>query len=309
MEKLKELLSLKANFLSFQDRTEWHSKRRSYIGGSDVGVVLGVNHFKTPYELWKEKVTGETDFHGNLATELGTYLEPFLREKFKKVLKQKEDVECEILELDFILESKDHYFAVANVDGIVKIGDEYSVLELKTSSDFNSSKWEDDEVPDSYYYQVQWYLEVTGLQKAYIFYLVGNRKVDYKVIPRNDEVIKAMFEKTKEFWEQFVLTKEAPGFTADDKILDIFPHSNPGETKDISDLEDDLSELEDIKEQIKELTAKKEEIENKVKAEMQTAEEGRAGAFKVTWKTTKRDGYYVQPTEFRMFRVAKPKKK
>ena len=30
--------------------------RDKYIGGSDVGVILGLNEWKSPYTLWAEKV-------------------------------------------------------------------------------------------------------------------------------------------------------------------------------------------------------------------------------------------------------------
>ena len=35
------------------------------IGGSDVSTALGINEYKTPYELWKEKVGDTIDAKDN----------------------------------------------------------------------------------------------------------------------------------------------------------------------------------------------------------------------------------------------------
>ncbi|TGY23723.1 endonuclease, partial [Enterococcus hirae] len=34
---------------------EWFEDRKRGIGGSDVATVLGLNKYKSPYQLWLEK--------------------------------------------------------------------------------------------------------------------------------------------------------------------------------------------------------------------------------------------------------------
>ncbi len=36
-------------------RQEWLEDRKKGIGGSDVGTILGLNKWKSPYQLWLEK--------------------------------------------------------------------------------------------------------------------------------------------------------------------------------------------------------------------------------------------------------------
>ena len=38
---------------------QWHEQRDKGVGGSDVGVIMGVNHYKLIGQLWREK-TGKT---------------------------------------------------------------------------------------------------------------------------------------------------------------------------------------------------------------------------------------------------------
>ena len=37
-----------------KDEKHWHQLRGKGIGGSDAGIVMNVNNYKTPYELWEE---------------------------------------------------------------------------------------------------------------------------------------------------------------------------------------------------------------------------------------------------------------
>ena len=39
---------------------EWLDERKKGIGSSEAGTVMGVNHFDTPYKLWRRK-TGVDD--------------------------------------------------------------------------------------------------------------------------------------------------------------------------------------------------------------------------------------------------------
>ena len=55
--------------------------RESYIGGSDIPVIMGISTFKTRYELLLEKAgLREDDFSGNRYTVYGQKLEPQIRE-------------------------------------------------------------------------------------------------------------------------------------------------------------------------------------------------------------------------------------
>ena len=52
--------------IPYQDKDEWLSLRKGYIGGSDAGAVLGMNPYKSAYSLWAEKTGKIPEFEGNL---------------------------------------------------------------------------------------------------------------------------------------------------------------------------------------------------------------------------------------------------
>ena len=63
----------------------WLKSRKAGVGGSDMSTILGLNSFKTPYELWLEK-TGRVepeDISDKWAVVKGNALENELRKRFR----------------------------------------------------------------------------------------------------------------------------------------------------------------------------------------------------------------------------------
>lgn len=63
----------------------WLKSRKAGVGGSDMSTILGLNSFKTPYDLWLEK-TGRVepeDISDKWAIVKGNALENELRKRFR----------------------------------------------------------------------------------------------------------------------------------------------------------------------------------------------------------------------------------
>lgn len=58
-----------------KDRQEWLRHRESGIGSSEVGTILGLNPFETPYQLWRRKKGLDAPKQENFAMKAGHYLE------------------------------------------------------------------------------------------------------------------------------------------------------------------------------------------------------------------------------------------
>ena len=54
---------------------EWLEERSKGIGSSEVGTIMGVNHFDTPYRLWRRKVGIDGPVESNEAMEMGHLLD------------------------------------------------------------------------------------------------------------------------------------------------------------------------------------------------------------------------------------------
>ena len=208
-------------------KLEWLKWRQKGIGGSDIASVCGINPWKSSLALYYEKTQEiKEDDKENLPAELGIYLEPFMKAKFENWAKKSPDVgiPIQVESLPYILQHPTNKIALANIDGLFKfhIPEEWVIhepellhkghilVEYKTTSERNYKQWEDDNLPDYYYLQTQWYLYVTGFRYCYIAFLIGNRKFDAKLIERNEEVIKQIVEKANYFLNTFIIPKVPP---------------------------------------------------------------------------------------------------
>ncbi|MGX2958020.1 YqaJ viral recombinase family nuclease [Peribacillus sp. JNUCC 23] len=272
------------NAISTRDmsRMEWLEERTKGIGGSDAGIILGLNKYRTAFELWLEKTGQVTPLEiDNEAIYWGNEMENVVAKEFEKRTDKK------VRRTNFMYTHPEFPFIKANLDRLV-IG-ESSLLECKTASAYLAKEWESDEVPASYLVQVQHYLGVTGKEKGYIAVLVGGNKFIWKEVERDEELINMIFSAEKHFWEFHVLQgipPELDGSSAAEKYLKE-KYDRAEKDKEIilpSDYKEYLSQYEKIKADEKLIKSAKTEIENKIKAELKDAETGLVDSFLVSWK-------------------------
>lgn len=300
-EKVLELGNV--NFTSTEglSREEWLKLRTTGIGGSDAGAILGLNKYSTPLSVYLAK-KDFASFGGNAATEWGNILEDPIRQKAKA------DLGIEIETVPGMFTNKERSFMNANFDGLVFVAGEKEIAgsvvsglgghEIKTSR--TGEDFTNDEVPDSYYVQVQHYMAVTGLSwfvlTVFIFDKYEGR---HYVIPRNDDFIAQLIDRETDFWKNNVLADNAPSPTGNENELELVKSlPMPAEVELDGECEQWLNDKEIIDAQIKDLQAKSDAIKEQILMRMSAASNGEnvekataiVGAWKVTYntQTTKR---------------------
>lgn len=265
-------------------KIEWLKERQKGIGGSDVGAILGVNKWKSPFQVYIEKTEpiveeneqNETAYWGNELEDM--VAREFAKRTGKKVRRDTKH-----------LVHKEYPFMVANIDR--RIVGENAILECKTTSAYNSKEWENGEVPASYLLQCQHYMAVTGTDKCYIACLIGGQRFVYYELIKDNELITFIIEQEREFWTR-VENKTPPtldGSSAAEKYLnEKFINSDPtSEVLLTSDYEEKIKELQELKLTAKELDLKIKGIENNIKLELGEAERGILQGYTVNWKAIK----------------------
>lgn len=185
-------LIMKANEME-SNNAEWLKLRQKGIGGSDASVILGMNQWKSPYQLWLEK-TGEVepeDISKKEAVHFGHVLEQVVADEFcnrtgKKVKR------CGVYRMN------DYPFIQASFDRLV-VGEDAG-LECKTTNSFARSGWDEGVIPPSYYVQCQHYMMVSGLPRWYIACLVGGNHFVIHTVERDEEDIKLLLKAEINFW-------------------------------------------------------------------------------------------------------------
>ena len=265
-----------------KNHDKWLAIRNTGLGGSDAGVVMGMNPFKSRLTLWMEK-TGqikEPDLSENESVEMGIKLEPFVADLFTDRTGKK-------LRKCGTLQNVDHPWLLANVDRLV-VGEDAG-LEIKNVGVRQSGLWVDDELPDMYFCQVQHYLMCTGLERWYIAALIGGNRFVYKEVFRNDRFIEDLFQKEAAFWSlvENRVMPQVDGMPDTEVALQrLYPKAQPESAMEIDsteELERIFEDYKSYKKSIETLEQYVAECENRIKTLMGENARCKIGTHKASW--------------------------
>ena len=273
---------------STANHEEWKALRHKYIGGSDAAAVVGMNAWVSPYSLWAEKTGRLPGFEGNLATEVGTYLEEFVAQKFAQETGKK------VRKCNLSWFNSDYPWAIANIDR--EIVGEDAGLEIKTTTELNLSKFKNGEYPGNYYVQCMHYLAVTGKAKWYLAVLIGNREFKWFTIERDEDEINALMDAERTF--KMLVDNNTPpiadGAASTASTLTAMYPDSIDNTIGIGAFERELDNYFRMKEKHKELSIAIDGIENRIKAHLGEYARGEGEKYKVSWKTQYRKTFDVK---------------
>lgn len=263
-------------------REEWLKVRKLGLGGSDMSAVLGVNNWRSPLDVWLDKTSDTVEEKESEPMYWGTILEDIVAQEFAKRTGWK------VRNNNFTLQSEEYPYLLANIDREIVGLD--AGLECKTANAFKADEWQGDSVPDSYYIQCQHYMAVTGKASWWIAALIGGNTFVYKEIKRNEEVIKAIVDTGREFWN-LVETKTMPApddsKACSEALKKLYQQSNGKAIELPAEYSNAVVDYLKIKDQLTELESQKRGIENLLKDYMKDAEKATACDHVVSWKTTK----------------------
>jgi len=161
---------------------------------------------KTPYLLWQEKL-GMLDLScDNPATRYGKAMEEPARQRYQEMVGDLFEPTCVI--------NSAYPYAMVSLDGL-NITDDKAV-EIKNCKLEDHELARDAQIPDKYYPQVQMQAMVTGLQEIDYFSFHDDEGI-IVTSKRDDEYIKILDKKLKEFWD-CVLNLKEPKLTEYDFI-------------------------------------------------------------------------------------------
>ena len=207
-----------------QDRTK-------YIGGSDIGAILGLSKFRTPLEVWMEKTGKEVRKLDSLPLRFGSFAEEFVASEYARA------TGYELLHDESIYIHPTHPMMSAHVDRFV-LGNGLSkpatrLLECKTANPFARGEWGEpgtDQVPMSYLCQCIWYMAITGIEQCDLAVLFGNSDFRIYEIARDLELETLVIEKALHFWNEYVLKDIPPPAQTEGDYQALFKKSDPSKT-------------------------------------------------------------------------------
>jgi putative phage-type endonuclease len=249
-----------------ESREAWLALRAPNVNSTEVASLFGISKYATIFEIWHYKNKSiKVDFEGNERTEWGLALQDSIAAKVAadngwSIRRMDEYMFLPEIRLgssfDFAI-GDDGSMEIKNVDKFVFL-DEWTKKEDGTY-----------EAPLHIEIQVQTQLAVSGRKYCIIVALVGGNEAIIIRRDRDEQVISAIIDKTKWFWQTIADKKEPePDFKKDAEIIGrLYGYAEP---EKVIDGDEEITELarkyKSVSDQIKPLEEQKEAL----KAEMLT---------------------------------------
>lgn len=290
LAQLEGYCSVSSTAVQAENEDAWLAARTRGIGGSDVGSICGVNPWSSALQVYFNK-TGqfqeerEPSEASKERMHFGHVLEPVVANEFEE---RNPGLHC--VEANCSFKSVRHEFLLANVDRFVVDDNDniVGILECKTAGAQMASEWEAGDLPLSYYYQVQHYMYVTGIQRGWICCLVGGNKFyQYDIFFDTDLYTSQILPVLDDFWNNHVLKLSEPeAQSADNELFnDLFP-ADKLEEEPVT-FEDEFEaigkEYLEIKQRQKEDKKRIEELQAQIKKHLSTHVKGYSPSYEFTW--------------------------
>lgn len=171
-----------------QRSDEWLELRKTKIGASDAPIIMGVG-FKTPLQLWEQKLGLVEPDPVTSAMQRGIDLEPRILEMFNSRIGNTFTPSVRI--------SEQHPWMMASLDGLCEATGE--IVEIKAGNGPDHEQCKHGFVPSKYYPQLQHQMAVCGVDSVY-YCSYFNEEIVITRVERNPEYIDSMIRAELEFF-------------------------------------------------------------------------------------------------------------
>ena len=165
--------------------------RTKGIGGSDVAAICGVSPWKTPLQIYLEKIGEAAGSPDNPAMAYGRMIEPVIRQWYEQHTGQ-------AVAVPGPLQHPRYSYLIAHLDGLTPD----RVVEIKTAR--SSVDWGDpgsDQVPVYYQTQVQFYMMLAGRPITDLPVSFHGTAPEIYTIREDAEIQEVLLEMCVKFWE------------------------------------------------------------------------------------------------------------
>ena len=230
--------------------TQFHADRLTGLGGSDMGAILGLNPYRTSFEVWREKSGRAKPFEGNLQTRFGSFAEEFIAREYS------DRTGRQVQRYNSLLR---HPTAplLGHIDRLVvpagakrashkrKIRTDLG-LEAKTTHPLAASRNSDwgepgtDAVPASYLIQCQVYMLLTGCPHWDLAVLFGNSDFQIYHLHQDQELGEYIVEEASRWWRDYVVADTPPPPSSELEARQRWPGHTPGKVVDLDEAQAEL---------------------------------------------------------------------
>lgn len=287
--------------LNNQDFT---ANRAKYLGGSDIGAILGFSKYRTALDIWLEKTGRVVNTVDNLPVRFGSFAEEFVASEYAA------QTAYSLIHHETGVIHPKHPFMVGHIDRFVFEPNQEDLpaprdlfssdgscaasrlLECKTASPFNQSDWGElgtDEVPMSYLVQCLWYLAITNVERCDVAVLFGNSDFRIYEVYRDKELEELIIAKAATFWIDHVQADTPPPAQCEADYQQLFKKEVAGKAVEANPAVCQLThKLQLLNSEIKSRELEISQIKQTIMSQMGEAEKlTYQGQVLATWKSPK----------------------
>lgn len=275
---------------------EQRVRRKRHIGSSDMSAILGLNPYRTAYDVWLDKTGQLEQQEGNDRMDFGNAVEETILDYAERELGTlRRNITIGLAGTP--IES--------NLDAQCE-ADECPV-EAKSTGIFGPiyGEWGEpgtDQIPDWILPQCHIHLIVTGAATCYVPALIGTRGLVMYQVEANERMKRIILERADEFWRYVEDGTPPPESTPSPSIL---KHIRREPKKVIDIPVDAVARWLKAKEEFARAEAEKDLAQAAVIAAMSDAECGRSELGDVTYYEQTRKAHEVKESKFRVLRFKK----
>lgn len=281
---------------------EQKALRATGIGASEIGALVGLDRFKSPIDVYLEKVGLAEPVEENFHMERGTFLEDGARRWYAKRTGRLVQMPTPLT-----LRSPTHPHVLASPDGIVFNPDNRGAetladlaaplcaLEIKIPSRFTFADWGEpgtDEVPKYHVPQMTIEAHVLGVTATDAALCVDDLMI--YTLPFNEKLCEHLCEAAERFWRDHVEPRRPPPPDASVRYAEhlekVYPRAGELLLPNSTDASMAASRLRTAKAGIAAFEKQAQLAENVLKAMIANARGIETDEGKITWSTVERAG-------------------
>lgn len=270
---------------------EWLALRKTGLGGSDIGALLGMSRYTSPYELYLEKREELPDLPRSealmRAAMWGHLHEPLIAARFAELHGMR------TRRIGLVRHEADAW-RLANLDRqVIGCPDGPCALEIKNRSAYKASEWgesgDPDGVPDTEALQTIWYGGVTGYAHMHVAVLINGNDDRYYRVECEADLVADVVAMARSFWQR-ILDGDPPPVDGSDASTELLAALWPADEGAEVVLAPDeagrlLADRDRLKEEVERGAAELARTQNELKAMLGDAETALCDGRPVfTWK-------------------------
>jgi putative phage-type endonuclease len=191
--------------------------RTTGIGGSDIGAICGISHFRTPFGVYCDKLGLADPQEQTDRMRIGKLLEPTVVKLYEAESGNK------VIWLDQTRRLPQDPIVIGTPDGILAENRGRGVpaviptgFEAKTAGLDQAWRWGDDgdNVPQEYLVQCQWYMLLCGKPQWVLAVLIGGDRFKSFVLLADEELQGLLLERGRKFWRDHIERRDPPDIDA-----------------------------------------------------------------------------------------------